>query len=527
MELRDYQLKLVNQALEKLKTVDRLCLQLATGGGKTVIFSHIAKNYYGRVLILVDSAELVQQTSKTIQGSGTFEAKDKQFPGNKIVVAMSQTIWSRSKKDVNIIYDFDLLIVDEAHVWVHNKNFTLCKYGCKILGVTATPVRSKRITFIGDNDIEYVRDELMSDVYQDIVVGVGISDLIKQGYLVDEDHFVIDVDTSKLKTDNSGEFTNESINDVFNNEKYTIDILQIYESVCLNKKTMVFTPNTSVNKNIFELFQQKGYSCVMYDSVNSNKNEREGIVNWFKNTPKAILFNVSVFTKGFDVTDVEAIIMARPTASLSLFIQIVGRGSRPTKNIYKDCFIHIDGGGNAERFGGSWSSSHRDWNKIFFNGLKPIKKKSEEPLEETKDCPQCDATIPKKSIECEYCGYEYPVKEKKDIEPNIEKVIRKNKPKYPQAKKIIEYSKNQNEDVFFALKVLNNRMFDIIITSDFTGTALINTLNNGKFKKRLREIYYPHFIKIIFSELPSYANRTYNQQFNLLKNKLKKHYGIN
>ena len=70
-------------------------------------------------------------------------------------------------------------------------------------------------------------------------------------------------------------------------------------------------------------------------------------------------------------------------------------------------------------------------------------------------------------------------------------------------------------------------MFDIIITSDFTGTALINTLNNGKFKKRLREIYYPHFIKIIFSELPSYANRTYNQQFNLLKNKLKKHYGIN
>ena len=161
MQLRDYQVELIGRALTKLEKVNKLCLQLATGGGKTVIFSHIAENYQGRVLILVDAVELVQQTAKTIKGAGTFEAKNKKFPSDRIVIAMSQTIASRAKKNPEIISDFDLVIVDEAHVWVHNKNFDLLDPRCKILGVTATPVRSKRISFFTDTGDEWTREELI------------------------------------------------------------------------------------------------------------------------------------------------------------------------------------------------------------------------------------------------------------------------------------------------------------------------------------------------------------------------------
>lgn len=520
-ELRDYQTKLLDETLLKLKMFNRICLQLATGGGKTVIFSEIAENYKGRVLILVDSVELVGQTAKSIFGAVTFEAKDKIFPDNNIVIAMSETIWSRSKKNQDIIKSFDLAIIDEAHVWSHNKNFALLSDSCKILGVTATPVRLKRISFFDENNQEWTREELMSDVYEDIVCGIGIDELIEQGFLVDEQLAKINIDTSKLKTDATGEFTNDSINDVFDNEKYSVDILTEYEKHCLNKKTMIFTPNTKVNLNIFNVFIERGYDCKMYDSVNSNKNERTDTVNWFKNTDGAILFNVSCFTKGFDVTDVEAIILARATASLSLFIQIAGRGARITTKTFKDRFIFIDAGGNSDRFG-MWSLP-RDWSKIFFKGFKPPKKKRE-ALEDVKLCNNCGSLMAKHELTCAFCGHYEEPKEKKEAK-TISQTTEFVKIIYPDANKIIRYAISKAEDTYFALKILNNLILDLFIITKVSKEQFIKTLNNNVFLKKMSVIFKPHFRKIIFSELRSEANRTYNRQLEILTNKIKKYYG--
>ena len=96
-----------------------------------------------------------------------------------------------------------------------NKNFSLLKPECKILGVTATPVRSQRETFLDARDEEWTREQLMSDVYEDIVCGIGIDELIDKGFLVDEQLLEISVNTTGLKTDSTGEFTNDSINEVF------------------------------------------------------------------------------------------------------------------------------------------------------------------------------------------------------------------------------------------------------------------------------------------------------------------------
>lgn len=519
VQLRNYQKDLVEKALFKLNLFNKVCMQLATGGGKTVIFSEIAKNYKGNVLILVDSQELVEQTAKTIKAD-TFEAKNKLFPTGRIVVGMTPTIWSRLKKTPNILKHFDLVIIDEAHVWIHNKLFDFCKIDCKFLGVTATPVRLQRKTFLVGDD-EWTREETMSEVYDDIICGVGIDFLIENNFLVDEETYTIKVDSSKLKTDSTGEFTNDSINSTFANEKYSIDVLNQYKEICLDKKTMIFTPNTTINLNLFELFISNGFNCKMYDSVNSKKNERTDIVNWFKNTANAILFNVSCFTKGFDVTDVEAIILARPTASLSLFIQIAGRGSRTTDKIYKDRFIFIDGGGNVERFG-LWSSN-RDWEKIFFKGLKPPKIKSE-ALENPKFCPECDFIMSRGDTVCSNCGHEIEIKEREEKETIKE--VQRIKAILPKAKNIIRYTISKAEDKFFALKVLDNLILNLFISYKITAGNFENTLHNNNFIEKMNEIYRPQFYAIVHSELHSLSHRTYKKQLDILTNKLKKHYGL-
>ncbi|WP_434127357.1 helicase-related protein, partial [Enterococcus faecium] len=129
----------------------------------------------------------------------------------------------------------------------------------------------------------------------------------------------------------------------------------------------------------------RDYQIKSYDSVNNDSSERVKVVEWFKETDGAILVSTGTFTTGFDVKEVECIIINRPTKSLSLWHQIVGRGARTSDLIFKDNFIVIDLGGNVSRLG-KWSDDI-DWQNIFFNGLIPEKKKKE------------------LLIQCEQCGY--------------------------------------------------------------------------------------------------------------------------
>ena len=94
----------------------------------------------------------------------------------------------------------------------------------------------------------------------------------------------------------------------------------------------------------------------------TTKKERANILKWFKETPNAILTSVSILTTGFDEPSVESIILNRATKSLTLYYQMIGRGSRIFKN--KDTFEVIDLGNNFHRFG-PWGSTNLDWHRIF------------------------------------------------------------------------------------------------------------------------------------------------------------------
>jgi len=152
MILRNYQ----NEIVERIqKSTDRKnCVQLPTGAGKTAIFSHLAKESNGRVLILVNRVELLQQTIETIKNNVEgFEAKSKTIPSEKIVVGMVETVARRPSFEINV---FDLVIVDECH----NLQFVkvIEKFNGRLLGFTATPTTDKVVYFEGEDGFKYRRN---------------------------------------------------------------------------------------------------------------------------------------------------------------------------------------------------------------------------------------------------------------------------------------------------------------------------------------------------------------------------------
>lgn len=519
--LRDYQKDLldkINQNHHK-----KICVQLATGGGKTVIFSELAENYNGRVLILVDSSELVIQTSNHIQGAGTFEAKNDFIPNDKIIISMAQTLRSRIKKTPEMINEFDLIIIDECHVLCYEQVLKIAN--CKIIGFTATPVSKRVDKYFYDFDdkkmykehlegrIEFKKDFYLSDIFDDIITGIPISKLIERGFLVPDENYVIPVDEKDFKFDSFGEVSNsEEVFDV----KFQMDVLSNYLQFCKGKKTLVFTQNTNLNNLLYNQFVEHGIeNTLMYDSINETEYNRSETVEKFRDTQGAVLFNVGCFTKGFDVTDVQCIIVARRVSSLSLWIQIVGRGSRTTDKVFKDKFIVIDGGTNIQRLG-RWSEDF-DWNDKFWckGDYKP---KKEAPEEETKECENCGQLMNIKACLCKSCDFNNC--EIKDVEI-LNRIAVKVNSVGIDIDKIIKYSEGKGK--IFALKVLTSqavRKFDNVDKAQFERNL------NGGVHRFLETTVKKGYWQIIQSNLESSSNRTWIKQRDTVLTKLKQKYDI-
>jgi superfamily II DNA or RNA helicase len=391
MILRDYQQELLDKILSNNHR--KICTQLATGGGKTVIFSSLAEQLNGRTLILVNSIDLLNQTKKTIKRIGLdvgIIISGTQFmPTNKIVVGMVESVHRRKER----LPYFDNCIIDECHIGTFDKMVDFLTE-TKIFGFTATPVRLGKNSVL-EGDDEYVEKRVLNDVYEDIIVGIPIADLIKQGHLIEELTVnAYDGEALKmLKTDSSGEFTNDSLELAYLSDEFKQVLLHTLQKYCKGQKTMLFTISREANDQYFELLKDN-FNCKVYDSSDEYKGTRNEVVEWFRNEREAILINTGCFTTGFDVCDVENIVVARATGSLSLWIQIAGRGARPTKKIDKKRFHIYDMGTNQERLG-SFSQPF-DWKKIFSDKERKIKN----PLY----CDVCGTELVKGETECTSCG---------------------------------------------------------------------------------------------------------------------------
>jgi superfamily II DNA or RNA helicase len=549
-----HQAKSIDEIFQKFQVNQRVLYQLPTGGGKTFVFSFLTKKWVEKtnkkVLILCHRIELVNQTIASLNEIGlTCEAITSKTKAlnhkSDVYVGMVQTINNRLNDDCAYFKDVDLVICDECHWLIFDKVFKFFPFA-KILGVTATPVVLKKITFYkcqhcktkydelteccNDEVIEWTRPFTMSEIYQDIVVGASIQDLINDGKLVQEISFVKNyTDTSKLKIDSkSGDFSEASMNDAYNDENALFNVVLNYKEICEGKKTIVFNSTTKSNLLVYNKFKEAGYNVKLSDSVNESEN-RESVVNWFKNTPDAILCNVAQFTTGFDVTDVEAIILNRPTNSLSLFLQMVGRGGRSTTKIYKDSFILIDGGNNIERHN-EWSDSTRDWKKIFFGGLDKEKEKAKKiELDNLQICEndECGAYFPKAIDVCPECNTEV-LRKKREINKTesdlVTEPIKKIPP--PNAEKIYLYTLSQNEDLNFAWRILINKIFDLFIYYRVPKEKYLSALNSGELDKKIKKMVTQcYFVLKSKNDLNSGVERTIQYLVNKVKTKLENKYG--
>ena len=484
--LYPHQKEFLDEILQSLKINNSVCAQLSTGGGKTVVFTELVSILNSKTLILVDSEDLVNQTVDTFikQGLdvGCVLAGCKKIPENKVIVAMVKSLWNRRKK----LPLFDYCIIDEAHIWEFNKLFAFLP-NCKRIGFTATPVRLKRIKI----DDEFSEVETMSQWYDDIVCGKPISWLMENGYLIPEKNEYIDFDATGLKTDASGEFTASSLKEVFQSETYKNALRNTFDKLCDGKKTMIFTSSTETNKIYADLFFDKNVKT--YDSVNNKSNEREEIVEWFRTTKDAVLINTGCFTKGFDVCDVEVILMARATKSLSLWIQIAGRGARKTSKIEKLDFLLIDGGNNNEEHG--VFSFDRDWRKIFFD------KQRKSYLKEMYECEECGFNFEKKDKICPNCGCEIEVQE-----PPEEKELKlfeikgkRNKLEIPKID--LNFHINKGHTKYEALKVLRMKWINFLVKQEITEANFNYHERNKTFYLKFKQHLFPLYLQVLRSIL--------------------------
>ena len=360
-ELYSYQKGAIDRiflAFEEAPDDYHLLYQLPTGGGKTVIFSEIVRQYLKthkkKVLVMTHRVELCKQTSNMLTEFGV---------KNKVVnstanlddqndymcfVAMVETLNNRLLDDVLDVSGVGLVIIDEAH---YNSFTKIFKFFSKsfLLGVTATPLSSNTKLPMNEN-------------YNELIAGETIQALIENEFLAKANMYAYNVGLTSLTLGANGDYTVKSSEDLYTSTGMLTKLMQAYDQRSKGKKTLIFNNGINTSLYVYESFKQAGLPIMHLDNTASKK-QRAYILDWFKHTPGAILSSVSILTTGFDEPTVESIILNRATKSLTLYYQMIGRGSRILKD--KSEFDVIDLGNNFLRFG-PWGAD-LDWQKIFRN----------------------------------------------------------------------------------------------------------------------------------------------------------------
>jgi len=359
-KLYDYQVRDLDAIFNYLNEAPEdtnLLYQLPTGGGKTVVFSEIARRYIRirgkKVVVLTHRIELSVQTSKMLTGFGVrnrvINSETKTLEDQNqydCFVAMVETLNNRLQEDQIALENIGLVIIDEAHYNSFRKLFKFFKHAV-VLGVTATPLSS---------NIKLP----MKDHYKKLIIGASIAELIERGYLARAELYARNVSLKSLKLGINGDYTVKSSDAFYGNTGMLNQLKDTYEEIAAGTKTLIFNNGISTSKYVYETFKKAGYPVRHLDNKNTASERRE-ILSWFAETPDAILTSVSILTTGFDEPSVETIILNRATRSLTLYFQMIGRGSRVVGN--KNTFKVIDMGNNIARFG-PWDSP-MNWQDIF------------------------------------------------------------------------------------------------------------------------------------------------------------------
>lgn len=352
VKLRDYQ----KQALAALDTSWRKnnrapLVVLPCGVGKTIIAAEaMSRAYLGRgfrSLFLAHRRELLDQTAAKIRlvsprvRVGIVQARRDEL-GRDVTIASIQTIGNRSATRLDRVLEngpYDLIVCDEAHHAVSDQWTGVLDAlreqnpSALLLGLTATPGRADGTA--------------LDLVFDDVCYQRNTFEMVDAGWLVPPKGFkvTLDLDLDRVNT-REGDFVRSQLSKVMNTTPVNQAVVNAWMQYGHNRKTIVFGVDVAHATALNEMFVDAGYKAEIVHGK-TKKRDRDAILKRFHQGDTKILVNVEVATEGFDIPSVEAILMARPTQSQTLWIQAIGRGLRPYPG-KTECIV-IDCVGNSER----------------------------------------------------------------------------------------------------------------------------------------------------------------------------------
>lgn len=342
-----------------------------------------------RVMFLIHRKEVLQQAVKT------FNNQD--VNPDLLTAGMVQTLTRRVDK----LPIPDVILVDEAHhALAKSYQRILNKFPQAIvLLFTATPHRTGRVQ--------------LDRIADDIIVGQSIHELTEKGFLAPFRYFQPpgDFDSKLLKRGSTGDFTNDSMQQAMNTKIFG-HIVKQYKRIADGMQAVVYTYSVDSAIKIANEFNSEGISAIEVDGTTS-KERRTVAVQKFRDQEIKILVNVNLFTEGVDLPNVDCVIMARPTASLALYLQFSMRclNPRPGKTA-----IIIDHANNFKSFG--YPDDDRDWKQAIKSGKQKSKTLLTDPGLSIVTCDYCFAVVKASEVKdgkCPICGKTIKVHEAKPI----------------------------------------------------------------------------------------------------------------
>lgn len=322
--LRPYQQEGENNIFAAWKAGEKnVMYQLVTGGGKTVLFVDIIKKFLlkkRRVILIAHREELITQAWNTLYRNqiyaGIIKADVKPNYALPCQVASIQTIIRRQK-----LPPADLVIIDEAHHSQEDNSYgtVLDRHypAAYVLGVTATPYR------LGGKGFTNLFDRL--------ILGPKFTDLVNWGYLTPLRYFVAGIPDLRGVKIQGGDYNQEQAEKAMD----LVPLVDSYFEHCQGMSGVVFAVNVNHSRKIVDQYNANNVPAAHLDATTPSA-ERKQILEDFKNGRVKVISNVGIITEGFDFPDMEFVQLARPTLSLSLYLQMVGRVTRTDYNAIKD-----------------------------------------------------------------------------------------------------------------------------------------------------------------------------------------------
>jgi DNA repair protein RadD len=396
MNLRPYQTQLITDIRLQYQLGHKSVLAvLPTGGGKTYIFSYIAQQASikgNRVLILVHRAELLDQASRSLRtmgvAHGLIQAGRGMDLSHTVQVASVQTLARRLHllpRDF-----FQLLVVDEAH---HTTAGTWAKviehfHSAKLLGVTATPIRSD--------------GRGLGEHYQSMVEGPTAQWLTEHGFLAAAKVLAPPgFDTTGLRK-RMGDFdpkdAEQRVGTIMG------DCLGHYRKHLPGQTAIAFCCSVAHAESVVALFQSAGIAAASIDGSMDGATRRD-LLQALGTGRLKVLTSCALIGEGVDVPSVGGCILLRPTASVALHLQMIGRCLRPQPGKRAVVLDHV---GNTLRLGHHLEP--REWT------LDGLKKRDREQAPSVKVCPQCFAASASAVQACRECGHVFAPQERRELQ---------------------------------------------------------------------------------------------------------------